>query len=233
MKYIKTISLAIIAAISLSLSSCIDDDAPNVGESTVVTFATLKSYTASTCIFTFQQADDSPEITIAANQGLNASFVPGNRYIIAYSTDAENPFTSGIVTLQNVSEVFNGKVTEADEQKIADVTKLDVHMAEPTRSGHWLNVILEAPQTNSSGAVTFGLYVDPATLGDAYPQIYIGFDLSTYGPGTSATYYGSFDMAGVWDLSTARGVRVHYKNQQGKDAVYRFDKSNIDLKPAE
>lgn len=234
MKSIKAIAIAIISALMLGITSCnTDSDGYNTEMSTVMVFATLKSVNTNSCSFTFQEKDDSPEVTVTCAAQLNSNYTVGKRYIVIYLTDNEDPFTSGPVTLQSIVDIYNGDIQSASATQIAGLNNLTVKTATPSRSGEYINVVSESTRGGfTTSEVTYNIYVDETTIDNEIPDAYVVLGSTGTSYTTTTNYYGSFNISSVWNRTTCRGLKVHYTNSSYESAEVTFEKTGIDLVPS-
>ncbi len=91
---------------------------------------------------------------------------------------------------------------------------INVSMIE--RSGKYINVEASAPVMLQPR--NFGLYVDEATAGNEYPEVYLIFKSDNNGA-PDKTFYGSFDLTPVWSQSTCKGITLHFQTYSGVQTV--------------
>ena len=116
----KLLALAILPL--LALTGCNNDD-PTPTPTIFSVFATLDSTGDNSSVFSVQEKDDSPVITLTSDRKVDTEILPiGNRCIISYANASEKPFVSGAITLYGIQLVANGKVENATEAEIQQLT---------------------------------------------------------------------------------------------------------------
>lgn len=208
MNKIKSLLLLTIAVISLSMVSCNDkSDEPQLERYTY--FATLESIGNGTCSFSVQENSDSQPVILTATATLNSSFKVGDRYVIQYSNLENNPFVSGPVTLYYIIGVFSGDAVIETMENISPLIADPINVLYAERTGKWLNI--EAWVSVAEQPAKFGLFVDESTLGDEYPDVYLGFRTDNPGYSSPKTLYASFDIQSLFDLPNSKGFTLHYR----------------------
>jgi len=228
----KKISKFIAAALLLplfALTSCNNDnDTPQPDIFSV--FATLTAANDNGCSFTAQEKEDSEPTTFTSSRKLDPESVTvGNRYIITYSNGTDKPFKSGSVTLYAIQNVANGKVQEATAAEIDKLTADPITVLSVGRTGTFINIQAQAPIAQT--AKVFNLYVDKASLDTESAQIYIGFQ-SDYNGIEEKQFFGSFDIASVWNDPDIKQVVLHYRTN-GAQTTAVYAKGSLSITPAE
>ncbi len=214
----------------LALTGCDkDDNTPDADN--FMTIATLDSNTESGTVFTTRAEGDSPLITFTSSRTFDKKdVIIGNRYLLAYTNASGKRLESGPITLFGLMKIFNGKAQEATAEEIAAVTSSPYSLGNIQRSGQFVDIYATAPLMIDP--VSYGLYVDKATVNDEVPEMYIGFVSDAPNSMTEKSFYASFDLSPVWNLPTCKGVRLHYK-KNGTEQTTTFSKGQLDIKPVE
>ena len=206
--------------LSTCLVSCNDDDKDDV--EMFMAFVTYAESSKDGSVFTTRPNNDLPLVTFTSGIVLDSKkYSTGKRYIIGYTTPSNKRFESGPISLMTIMNVTNGKAEEATLNAIQGMQNNLLEVSMLQREGQYLNIEATAPIQFQPK--TFGIYVDDETIGNARPDIYIGFETDNTG-GAYRTFFGSFDLSPIWDLPSCEGVRIHFHSN--REQIYRdFDKT--------
>ena len=225
MKFINAILAAVLLLPVFSLTSCNNDD-PDDPVFIYNAFVTYEGTEGNIATFTTQEKDDSDLVTFTAN--INAvNLTKGKRYVISYTTDDGSRFKSGPIELYQVLTPYQEAYKEVSLEEIKNLMIGSKTVScTPGRTGMYINV----PALAEFPPMTFGLYVDKATLANELPDVYIVFETDNTKPTQAGTYLGSFDISKLFENHA--GIRLHYY-QQSNDKTTEFRKGNMPIKPTE
>ena len=208
--------------------SCNDDNETIIPEGAFTVFATLERLDNTGATFTTQELDDSDLVTYTTTHELKEKYYTvGNRYVIVFSNQSGKRFQSGEITLYMAYSVFNGKAESHTAADCEAAFKDPVNLSMIYRTGKWLNVEATAPV--GVQPKVFTVYVDQATINNEVPEVYVAFKTDNIN-GPERTFFGSFDLSPVWNLSTCHGLRVHYFTK-GVETVEVINKTDLPIKP--
>ena len=191
-------------------------------------FATLDAATPTSSSFTISPIDDETPFTVTATQGLaeSSTLKPGQRCYISYlRSDNSDIFASGPVELTGVYLVANGSVNIVSKDSIDTFNVAGYGSANAFRSGKYMNVQISAPTLRFNGYSKFAIYADQATVDDAMPQLYVDFEIDSFGMSENMNL-GSFDISEIWNRPTCQGINLHIGPRSQE-----YKKSNV-IKPA-
>ena len=215
MKSISKILLAALIFPLLTLTGCNDDNDNAPQGNLFQTFATLTAANDNGSTFSVQEKDDSQPVTLTSVRKLDTKFVTiGDRYVITYSNGTDNPFKAGAIDLFAIQPVSNGKIQEATAEEIKKLTADPISVMFIGRTGTYVNIQAKAPISNK--AKLFNLYVDKASLETESAEVYIGFE-SDHNSASDKQFFGSFDIATVWNNPAIKQVVVHYEKNGSAD----------------
>lgn len=201
-------TLLIVSALALSLGSCNSlNDEPQ--REVFSAFATLYSMADGAFTFTIQANGSSDAVMLTSNFVAMSTLTVGSRYVIAYSTPTNEPYKSGSMTLYEIYDVVQNDAVEASEDEISGVTIDPVSVTYLSITGEWLNATAIAPLIVEPRL--FNAYVDESTLDSPYPDVYIGFRSDDTGAFYQRTFFGSFNITSLREMSDIEGITVHYK----------------------
>lgn len=205
--------------LALSAASCSDDEPkstlPNDGWYDIVTFA---SASESGSIFTMQKDGDSDLISyttpyVPRDTAINV----GDRLIIMYLRADDAPaYTSGPIDLYGYRRLDNSpQRMVSDPQFTAENWVSEPIEAQTlTRSGQYVDMQARLSCLKAEGVKLWQLQVDPTTVADAYPQLYVVYQAKS--PGDNfAKGYASWDISAVLDRPTCSGVVINYMSPTG------------------
>lgn len=219
-KHLYWTALALLAA-SCSVNDDTVDGPVQMSLSDIVTF---DGNAGGRARFSFQQVDDSPMVNLVAQGELKSDDLEeGDRLYIVYIPESGKPYTSGNITLRGASLINCGDVVETEMSEMADWNRDKVYVLSLWRSGTYVN--LHCRLTFSKDPRIFRLSADPATLGSAYPDLYVHHELPAGTDNYDHNYYASWNMAAVWNLPTTEGVRVHVANSNMPQCIFEFRKN--------
>lgn len=221
------LGLAAFAALTAGITSCSDNSEPAV--EVYQTIATFDGNIDGIAQFSYQAIDDSPLITLRARNYVvpidtAAGQYPGVRVFITYRlAGITQPGKSGEVEVIAAAKVYQDTVSSAN---LNPENFTEPYVVETlTRSGKYLNLFTTVPEVGFRNR-SFTIVADAGTLNDDYPQLYLCMSTK---PDAVATFdtraIGSFFIAPVWNLTTAKGVDVHVSaDANSTNTVFRFTK---------
>lgn len=224
----KLTALLLVLTMCFGFSSCNDDNKNGIQipDDVLFDFVTVVSTGDKGTVFEFRKNGDSSLITLTAGVQLDDKKVkPGMRVIIQYvPSGGQQAYQSGPITLYGIAMIANGKAEITSLENIDAIDGGPMKMHTISRSGQYVDVWIEASYINAP--VTLGIYVDEATIDDAYPTAYLKFvpDRNSLEQRPSQLY-GSFDIKEVLDRPTSKGIIINYTNGSSNDQI-RFDKDN-------
>lgn len=212
-------------AILLSFSSCRDEGEDGPVEmmcTDIVTFAGDDGRGHAT--FTFQKADDSPEITLTSSNTISTENIDeGTRLLLNYIPAGNKAYKSGPVTVLSGQSIAQSSVALEWLKEYDDWDKWPVYVYSAWRSGQYLNMHVRL--TYSLQPRLFHLAVDPATLGNERPDVYLIHVMADDADSHDRAYYASFDLTPVWSLPGVSGINLHVANSNLDKHIFTFDKS--------
>lgn len=228
MKSISKLLMMVPVLMAAMLCSCNDDNDTPIPSGAFTVFATLERLDNTGATFTTQELDDSELVTYVTTQELDSKiYTVGKRYVIVFSNQSGKRFQSGEITLYMAYSVFNGKAESHTAADCEAAFKDPVNLSMIYRTGKWLNVEATAPV--GVQPKVFTVYVDQATINNEVPEVYVAFKTDNIN-GPERTFFGSFDLSPVWNLSTCHGLRVHYFTK-GVETVEVITKTDLPIKP--
>lgn len=223
MKKLNQLVLGLLAIVfCFSTASC-NSDNNNDSSTTFMAFVTYAASNPEGSVFTCRENLDSPLVTFTSTISLKAdTYTIGKRYIIAYSNLSNIRYQNGAIDLMAIMQIVNNEVEEADYKTIAELTATDMNVTLLQREGTYINI--EATGYVASEPKKFNLYVNEATIDDEIPQVYIGLE-SDNSSIYQRTFYGSIDIAELWNRPGCKGINVHYK-ANGVNKEYTFERGS-------
>lgn len=200
-----------------------DDTFDGVVEKTLWDIVTFDGNIDGYARFSFRQVNDTPIVNLTAQGELHSDdLTDGQRLYIMYIPENGLPYTSGNITLRGASFINNGPVVEEPMDKMPDWARDGVYVYSMWRSGQYIN--LHCRLTYDTEPRIFRLTVDPETIGEEYPDLYVHHEMAAPVNNHDKGYYASWDMSAVWSLPSTRGVRVHVANTNLPVTTFSFDK---------
>ncbi len=219
MKSSKIISM-VAAIITIVIAGCNSSDNPGGGvvipPQSLYDFATLFSTNNSGSVFTLNKANDSQTITYSSTVSLASKkdVKPGDRLIIVYTTtDGLKPYESGPINLIGYI-LLNNASTEVSDLT-GNWSSSPVKMDMITRTGTYINMQLQLYARNNSQRGDLMLMVDPATIDQPTPELYLVFDNDKNSGDNQYLAYASFNISEIWTRRTCRAVKVTYQTPDG------------------
>lgn len=206
--------------IALVLSSC-NISYPEADDKGYIDIVTFVSTTSNTATFEMQQRDDSPVITyVARDLSVDTSYCPrGTRLLLAYAPISGEAYKSGYIHVLGMQGVYNAKVKQAAIPK--DWDSNGIFLLEMWRSGNYINI--SSVITSVDVPKRYDLLVDPTTIDNEFPQLYVVFENAKTNE-TERAYFASFDIKSLLDKSTCRGVVVNLKDTYQGNNQITFEK---------
>lgn len=224
-KAIKFISsLMIVLASVFAMQSCNESSEP--ARPLLMSIVTYTGSAAGSTTFLFQTGNGSEEVTLYTSQVITGDIKPGTRVaIVYYAPDDVLPTTSCQIELTQIGYVENGTVEVQPTDSIEDWNAIATQLVSMWRAGRYVNMIMQVQGDYTKQK--FELVADSATLGDAYPKLYL---INTTRPDISTvsyTYYASFDIDRVWSIPTAEGLTISVDNSYNMNVKsFTFSKSD-------
>ncbi len=226
MRTLRNIIPLILPVFIMAFSSCSVNDNTYDGEVTATLYdiVTFTGNDNGQAVFTFNQVDDSPEVTLRANGTLDDKRIePGKRIYIAYQPVHGKAYVSDDIRLYSLASINNGTINT--EESIADFPEWDrdkVYLLAAWRSGKYINLQTRLVYTKEPRK--YRLVGDPETFGDHYPDVYLLHQLNEETDNFQRTFYASFDISPIWELPTCRGITLHISNSNLKQTIFTFNK---------
>lgn len=224
----KTILWVFMALIAIILPSCSDDNPTYVPDNLFVDIVTYEGMSNGVAKFTFQQAEDSPTITLMAQNFAETNWSKGFRVMISYSPVGGVRYVNDYVELYGYSYIYNGEVTVADINSYPNWDFAPIFVYELWRTGSYLN--LYSVMTYSYDP-RFDVIVDEQTINNEYPDLYLTYELGAGVESQQNAFNASIDISSVWDLPTCYGVNIHLNNSNGESTIKLVKQQTI--KPVE
>lgn len=212
----------------LFATSCNSESEPSKGEELFYDFATLKSYSEETVVFTIIPNNDDPEITLSfpTPAKLRKDDVEvGTRYLIAYITSSGQAYVSGTGILYGLRSIYNSVISEGPASSLN--TTFPQNLMSIWRSGNWINIQTEITY---SGAMPkkYELVVDEGTLDNDYPQAYVLYDANqSDNNAVTQLFYATFNISSVWDRPNVKGLKISVMAPTAQ--TFTFDKPGADV----
>ena len=202
------------------LSSC-DNPYPEADDTGYIDIVTFVSTTSNSATFEMQQRDDSPVITyVARDLSVDTAYCPsGTRLLLAYAPISGEAYKSGYIHVLGMQGVYNAKVKQAAIPQDWDANAM--FLLDMWRSGRYINI--SSVITSVDVPKRYELLVDPATIDDEYPQLYVVFDNEKINE-TERAYFASFDISSVLNKPTCLGVVVHLNDSNQSNNQITFEK---------
>lgn len=223
----------ILAAAALSLGACNgSSDAPSL--STYVDIVTLKSTDQQGSTLTFRKENDSPLVTLSCSQAFSKEQI-GKRIVILYQPigglahaesgdvnviQAGSVFGSGAAPLPAVVDTLNNWYSD------------QISYLQAYRAGQYLNLAMQMASSPTIAPKKFQCYVDETTLDSAYPELHIVFKSNADIDQQELSFYGSYDISGIWSRQNVEGIKVMCRGYSGDVVTIEKDDSSI-IKPIE
>ena len=206
--------------LAVVLSSC-NNTYPEADDTGYMDIVTFVSTTSNSATFEMQQRDDSPVITyVARDLSVDTEYCPsGTRLLLAYAPISGEPYKSGYIHVLGMQGVYNAEVKQSAIPHDWDAD--GIFMLEMWRSGNYINV--SSVITSVDVPKRYDLLVDPATVDDEFPQLYVVFENAKTNE-TERAYFASFDIKNLLDKSTCRGVVVNLKDTYQGNNQITFEK---------
>lgn len=215
-----------LAAFALCLAAVSCNDDKTVSTPSYNQFATLVSTSEqSGSVFEVQNGAYTPVRTLYADVNVPASKAkPGERVAISYMlTPGTTLESSGDIRLLDVVSVINGKIEEAPEN-INTLSSAGLQDVSMFVTGNYLNFQFVAYVTNEARSMK--MLVDPATLNDATPTVYVTFEPDNTDTGRWKQLLASFDISAIWNNMKYQGMIVKLNNENGpNEFVFTFNEN--------
>ncbi len=210
MKLQKLFTILFVAIAAITLHSCnSDSDDSTVQVANIVTF---KGNSDGQSVFTYQEMNDAPAVTIRSNQTLDDTKVKiGDRVYIVFNAKYGSEITNNTV-VELLQAIAVPTINTVVENRPADwETSTALYVQALFRSGSWLN--LQALVPSSTTEMAFRLLADPQTINSSDVQLYLVYTnkASDYGESNAPTF-ASFNIADVWGLSSCTQITVNVVN---------------------
>lgn len=208
-KIIDSLILVLTLVFGLSLTSCNEDPEPS--RTYFMNIVTFGGEQAGTSTFLLQTGPQTPEIELTAKITFSTPLQIGQRIVIAYYTpDNQFPTTHTSIELIQAGYVENGSAQILPADSLSNWENYPTYLVGMTRTGKYVNI--ETRINSSPTDQHFRLIADEATINNPVPDLYL-VNCTQLNPVVSvSTYYASFDISGILDLSHVEGVRIHVAN---------------------
>lgn len=210
MKLQKIFTLLFVAIAAITLHSC--NSGSDDSTMQVANIVTFKGNYDGQSVFTYQEMNDAPAVTIRANQTIDETKVKvGDRVYIIFNITAGTEITNNTVVdllqalaVPTINTVIENRPSDWD-------TSTGLYVQTIFRSGTWLN--LQALVPSSTTEMTFRLLADPQTINDGDVQLYLVYTNKASDMAESNTpTFASFNIADVWGLSSCTQITVNVVN---------------------
>lgn len=202
--------------------SCSDDE-PYSSAAELADIVTYKEASSAGAVFTLQQYDDSPLITLVAQgRNIDSKYTPGCRMLISYYPANGEPYSSGNITLTGMAAINNDVLKTGSMEDIGSWDADAIYLNSIWRTGCYINIYFRVDQ--SSEKRRFMLVMDEATCEDEVPQLYLVHDMLGQPDNFTRRAYASFDISAVWDNPQCQGVTIHLNDSNLQTDTYTFMK---------
>lgn len=213
----------VIACCALILGSCREEGFDGTVEMPLTDIVTFNGNSGGKASFTLIKVDDTPALELTADRAVNVEQerIPA-RMLITYLPASGEAYTSGPVRLLSASLINSAPVVTQWREEYDGWDRDGVYLYSMWRSGSYLNVHLRLTYTTDPRI--FCLAADPATLGSAWPELYLVHQLDKPVDAHDRAYYASFDLSPVWQMPGVEGVRIHVANTNLDKHIFTFAK---------
>lgn len=204
MKSVKHILTALTLCIAMISCNTSDDPQPGVVLYSIVTYEGSSSDGMRSTL-TFQVNNDSEVITYTTMWTPPEGTKPGDRLLIAYTTES-NALQSGTITVLSYANIPCGQATYSNAIPSSESINLNALW----RTGNYLN--LDCYVTISGQASEIALYIDQRTIDSSEPQAYI---IIGHGNGPQPTeaprrLYASWNIEQLWQQPSLSSLKINF-----------------------
>ena len=226
LRHLRHATPILIATSMLMLTACADDngiDGPvRMQLWDIVTYEGPASGSKGS-VFTFRQVDDTPLVTLTADETIEETEA-GTRIMIRYIPENGEAYRSDHIHLLTASRINQGPATTEWKSDYDNWNRDSVWVYSAWRSGTYINFHLRLTYSNEPRIFTLAL--DPATRESEMPEFYLVHRMKEPVDYHDRAYFASFDIAEVWNLPSARGVKIHLADTNLHKDIFTFYKSN-------
>lgn len=211
-----TLLLLLLLPMLAALGACEDrgDEAPH--PALLYNICDVAQTADGSTVFHLYRPDSDSPIILTANEfsAIDKNGNPlaaGTSGLLGYYSETGQPYVNSNITVDYWATINNMHFTTLKEDDVEEF-----HAAWPDsepveylagwRGGKKLYLRLRLPY--SSHPRNFALLADPTTLDKPIPTLYLYHSRTEASPTFNRQYYIAFDIADIWDISTARGVRL-------------------------
>ncbi|NBJ08550.1 hypothetical protein D1647_20555 [Alistipes sp. Z76] len=215
--------LYIIILLASTLSSCREEGVDHEVDMTCTDIVTFAGNIDGRATFTFNKVDDSPEITLRAQGMLNTGSIDeGSRMLIYYIPENNEAYNSGNIYLRGGTPITCSDINMTWRPEFDMWHNHKVYLYSTWRSGKYINVHVRL--TYSTEPRIFCLAVDPGTIDQKMPDVYLVHIISKDVDYHDRAYYASFDISQLWSLPNVEGIRLHVANSNLDKQIFTFAK---------
>lgn len=227
----KLINYLLVALLTLTLGACNTNE--NNQKIAYVDIMTLEATGESGSVLTFRLQGNSPLITLTCSKPFSQELV-GKRLVIIYTIVSDTQRgEDGVIDIEQSGATFGG----GDAPKVSTAGATDnwqsdeIELVQAELSGEYLNLGLTL-NTNTSPRV-FELYVDETTMDSDYPELHLVYEPQANSGGTSYSFFGSYNIGGLMNRPTAKGVKLTYNGfKEGEGTIIYVEKPTNSFAPA-
>lgn len=234
MKQISLKYAIMMLAISL-LVSCGDkgEDAPH--PAVLYNICDIAEAEDGSTLFHLYRPDANLPIILTANEFSavnNEGTLPavGTSGLLAYIPISGKPYEDGEIAVSYWASINNFELTIPAEDEavdfLADWDAEAVDYLAGWRGGNKIYLRLRLPY--STIPRRFGLVVDPSTLSDPFPTLYLCHQREDDSPTFDRQYYFAFDISELWQRPEVEGVRMRVNDHlYGQLREFQFNKTLV------
>lgn len=226
--FVKHLVLSFLLAIlaSFVLTSCNDDDGidgPVEMELWDIVTYEGKGSDGKGSVFTLQQVDDSPLVTLTSTSGLQDIEAP-TRLMIRYIPEGGEAYVSDRIQLLGASKINTGKAATEWKDDYDNWNRDKVFLYSAWRTGTYINFHLRL--TYSKDPRIFNLVLDPDTRQSETPEFYLVHIMAEETDYHDRAYFASFDIGEIWNDPKTNGVKIHIADTNLNKDIFTFYKNN-------
>lgn len=213
----KILHIILCTCVSLIFSSCNDDESIIYGDF-FYEMVTYSGTNGNNAIFTFQSYEDSPIITLTADNLGKQSFPTGQRLLLNYVINEDLGNNALNVTVNGMSKVNTDTLLFMTSSRIDTLAKDALKIESVWRTGNYLNLRVQLQYTE--GARIMGLVSDGEINENGLISCYQIQDLKGQTPYYwFETYFSYYIDPGI-ENPNCQGFRYHVNDLSYPDVKY-------------
>lgn len=223
MKHLKTFLLATIAILSLTMTSCNDNDGPSYLY--FGTIATFDGNRDNRSYYTIYNSETGAAITVYADMTIpeTAGVKPGDRLFIQFRTNDDFDLKQGgLIAITSITKCLGGNFRIVPSDSIQYFNN-EIYLTSLTRNGKYIDMVAMMPQEEG---VQYELVTTQEDLATSIPKFYLSVTHKENATqGARLNYIASFNIDQVWRNPSVTGIDVKVNNaaNPNKD-LFSFNK---------